>query len=751
MRIINKPFVVQFDNQKSRVVSEKSIELVLLLYLEDVPVPDIDLNFFYDNIEVNWVPKISDGVIPQRYEPKIIDILFTKTNETQITIHFSEVNFLLESMYEINIHQLLLNSCPNFINFNPPLKKLITFNCANFSPNLCKKASMKLSDKDNNHQNETYNPQCLSIDRWSAALQKFSDGNAHALVYVEYPLIEEDKMNKLFKYVAFLGPCLKGREIVDNKCEMKISKTQRKTMCSPRRKNCTGKSSVKFSKVDFGTANYAILICTVLYEQFTDSWDYSKLNFSASLGEVINYSPEDEAIHKESYNITIHRRTVIAYGTLVLVLIVMLLWMYISKIRQKYAKPIIELSAIAQKKISHSKSFNNFFTPGDLNIKFDKPIAYGLTSTIYKGHFAAHVEAPAFRNCMMDESKKITIKVPKPCANEKERHQLNNELIINKHLSHHSKIVNFLGTTSIANEKVPIFEYCSRRDLKSFLDLSRKHVTYLQTLGYEIGVCDHLTVAEMNEELIVTLKNAIGIGIQVICGMEYLQSKEIIHCSLRSKNVFLTKNFSVKIANFGKSFLISDLPRRQKQFSGMMDILDDENYRWLPTETVKDNKYSHKVMIWAFATFMQEVLTLGGFPYAAKVSSREGYINFVSNNNCRLSKSENCPLNVYAIQQSCWLNTREDRPKVVNLKNSFVNMYKNISTTDYVKNYNFVPEPDSSIYQDYFETNSQIPMIDRALSLESDYCLNSTTPRTPPNKHNFLSETERLLGFTKYD
>jgi serine/threonine protein kinase len=46
-------------------------------------------------------------------------------------------------------------------------------------------------------------------------------------------------------------------------------------------------------------------------------------------------------------------------------------------------------------------------------------------------------------------------------------------------------------------------------------------------------------------------KEAIRLFVQILDGLEYLHSKNIAHCDLKSENIFLDKNKNVKIGDFG--------------------------------------------------------------------------------------------------------------------------------------------------------------------------------------------------------
>uniref|UniRef100_A0A0N4ZSC5 Protein kinase domain-containing protein n=1 Tax=Parastrongyloides trichosuri TaxID=131310 RepID=A0A0N4ZSC5_PARTI len=598
---------------------------------------------------------------------------------------------------------------------------------------------------NDNNENKLIKPECLLIGRWSAALQKHSNGQTNALIHLEHLLVNEnDQLIKdYYKYVAFLGFC-KSKIVEDNKCILDYKNLERRTLCNPKKKSCSGLASIELKNFDFTKNKLAILVCIVLYEEFTDSWDYSKIKLQNYKADVINDN-DYQTLNEDNKKFELGWQVIIAYGTVLILLFILLFWTMLNKHRNIAYQS--EIPIYHNRKISMTNLPKQFYAPSDITIKFEKPIAIGNTSIICKGYFGSRVNIETIRNSTMEDSRKFAVKIPKVNITEKELHELSNEFFIYKQLGEHSKIVNFLGYTTLHNKKILLMEYCSKYDLKSYLKLCRQHAYGLEKLGYDISACDPLTVPEMNEELMITLKIALGIAVQIICGMEYLFVKEVIHCSLQAKNIFLAKNFSIKIGDFGKSLYAGGTTKHQKTFTGLMDIFDGENYRWLPIEAIKYSKFSNKTDIWSFGILLQELLTLGGFPYHNSVYSKEGYQTFLEQNK-RLPKSENTPDSVYQIQLTCWELNKENRPKIHQLKASFVDLYKSIVTSDYIQNYNFIPSKDISIYQNYLEKNSYIPMIDKANYIETDYCLTSNLiTNTIDVKHNFLSETERLLGY----
>lgn len=82
--------------------------------------------------------------------------------------------------------------------------------------------------------------------------------------------------------------------------------------------------------------------------------------------------------------------------------------------------------------------------------------------------------------------------------------------------------------------------------------------------------------------------------------MSYLHSQGILHRDLKSENILLGEDMSVKVADFGISCLESQCGSG-KGFTG--------TYRWMAPEMIKEKHHTRKVDVYSFGVVMWEILT----------------------------------------------------------------------------------------------------------------------------------------------
>ncbi|CRK99865.1 CLUMA_CG013168, isoform A [Clunio marinus] len=150
-------------------------------------------------------------------------------------------------------------------------------------------------------------------------------------------------------------------------------------------------------------------------------------------------------------------------------------------------------------------------------------------------------------------------------------------------------------------------------------------------------------------EYVVDHKELHNFAIQIARGMRHLQDLQITHRDLAARNILIDENKTLKISDFGLSRSGIYVNTKNKKVP----------LRWLSIEAMKDNLYSSKSDVWAFAILLWEIGTLGGFPYPT-VSNHEllGYLKSGE----RLAKPENCSDTLYELMLHCWQHDPDDRP-----------------------------------------------------------------------------------------
>ncbi|RWS31667.1 mitogen-activated protein kinase kinase kinase 13-B-like protein [Leptotrombidium deliense] len=137
---------------------------------------------------------------------------------------------------------------------------------------------------------------------------------------------------------------------------------------------------------------------------------------------------------------------------------------------------------------------------------------------------------------------------------------------------------------------------------------------------------------------------------QIASGMNYLHSHKIIHRDLKSPNVLMSYNDTLKISDFGTS-------RQWNERSTKMSFAG--TVAWMAPEVIRNELCSEKVDIWSFGVVIWELLTLE-VPYKDVDSS--AIIWGVGNNNLNLPVPSTCPEGFKLLMQQCWSCKPRNRP-----------------------------------------------------------------------------------------
>lgn len=93
---------------------------------------------------------------------------------------------------------------------------------------------------------------------------------------------------------------------------------------------------------------------------------------------------------------------------------------------------------------------------------------------------------------------------------------------------------------------------------------------------------------------------------QILQGLEYLHSKNIIHQDLKPHNILFDKNqYTLKIADFGVSNIFDQTKATAKAQNGTLRYMSPEQL---------ESKLTPKIDMWAFGCILLEMIT-GKPPY----------------------------------------------------------------------------------------------------------------------------------------
>lgn len=202
----------------------------------------------------------------------------------------------------------------------------------------------------------------------------------------------------------------------------------------------------------------------------------------------------------------------------------------------------------------------NFFINYD-EIKKERPIGKGGMGELYLGEW---------------QGKQVAMKKIK-------LNYIKNNILSNKFINEiniiasmrHPNILLFMGVTIDNNTYYMITEYLPSGSLHEYLHLSKK-----------------------NKKNPLTDKQKIKIALQIAIAVQYIHSRQILHCDLKSANVLIDNNFNIKLIDFGLSYFMNEAP---KGYIGTP--------RWMAPEILKGGQYSVSSDIFSYGMILMELLT----------------------------------------------------------------------------------------------------------------------------------------------
>lgn len=196
-------------------------------------------------------------------------------------------------------------------------------------------------------------------------------------------------------------------------------------------------------------------------------------------------------------------------------------------------------------------------------LKFGNKVASGSYGDLYRGTY-----------CSQD----VAIKVLKPeRVNADMQREFAQEVYIMRKVRH-KNVVQFIGASTKPPNLCIVTEFMSGGSVYDYL---HKH------------------------KGVFKLPALVGVAMDVSKGMSYLHQNNIIHRDLKTANLLMDENGTVKVADFGVA--------RVKAQSGVMTA-ETGTYRWMAPEVIEHKPYDHKADVFSFGILMWELLT-GKIPY----------------------------------------------------------------------------------------------------------------------------------------
>jgi serine/threonine protein kinase len=337
-------------------------------------------------------------------------------------------------------------------------------------------------------------------------------------------------------------------------------------------------------------------------------------------------------------------------------------------------------------------------------LHYDKKIASGNYGTVYKGKCRGY---------------QVAIKVlHNQHLNEQKIEELKREVEIMSSLRHPC-ILLLMGVCTEKDNLALVMEYIEGRDLESVI--------------HDAGVT--LTVPQQ-------LHIAKGIA-QGMNWLHCLKPEPIIHRDLKPPNILITKEFDVKVCDFGLSCVKEKFdpkaPPKDKAVGTPV---------WMAPEILCGMPASEKSDVYAYGLILWELFTRTDRPFAHVTSFAE-FCDDVIDRHVRPTLTDNVPADVQRLIRKCWAPNMNERP----LFGAIIDMVDDLLVDTYIKDpaarevwKKLKQREGVSHYPDFVSWENFIAVLCEALDLKSDSSF-SFTPNSPAYKcvQAILSEADKDL------
>ncbi|EGT36867.1 hypothetical protein CAEBREN_12915 [Caenorhabditis brenneri] len=200
-----------------------------------------------------------------------------------------------------------------------------------------------------------------------------------------------------------------------------------------------------------------------------------------------------------------------------------------------------------------------------------------------------------------------------------------------KHLRHlrHKNIIEFLGVCSKSPCYCIVMEYCSKGQL----------CTVLKT--------KNTITRELFSQWVKEIAD----------GMHYLHQNKVIHRDLKSPNILISEEDSIKICDFGTSHLQKKTDSTMMSFCGTVS--------WMAPEMIKKEPCNEKVDVYSFGVVLWEMLTRET-PYAN--IQQMAIIFGVGTNILELPMPEEAPRGLVLLIKQCLSQKGRNRPSFSHIR-----------------------------------------------------------------------------------
>ncbi|XP_018568547.1 focal adhesion kinase 1 isoform X5 [Anoplophora glabripennis] len=175
----------------------------------------------------------------------------------------------------------------------------------------------------------------------------------------------------------------------------------------------------------------------------------------------------------------------------------------------------------------------------------------------------------------------------------------------------------------------------------------------------ELAKLGELRAYLQNNKSRLDLATLLLYAFQLSTALSYLESKKYVHRDIAARNVLVSTDKCVKLADFGLSRWMGDDQSYYKASKGKLPI------KWMSPESINFRRFTTASDVWMFGVCIWEILMLGVKPFqGVKNNDVIGKIE----NGERLALPPDCPPRLYSLMSQCWSYEPSKRPSFKDIK-----------------------------------------------------------------------------------
>ncbi|EGD77565.1 TK protein kinase [Salpingoeca rosetta] len=275
----------------------------------------------------------------------------------------------------------------------------------------------------------------------------------------------------------------------------------------------------------------------------------------------------------------------VAAGVLVpLLLLIAIAAFLVLRRRPSFTKPYSDpptVNMVCTNRVFDMERFKEILIdPNELVLQ--EKLGEGQFGTVHAGTLSRVPNQP-----VLDKPIPVAVKYLKTTADVEDRRVFLDEAWRMRHLVH-DHVVRLLGVCLANEPSFILIEFMDGGDLENFLRMARPD------RGGD-GLPPSLQANFMH---------------QVCSGLAYLGSVDFVHRDLASRNILMTREYVLKIGDFGMARNVQGSAYYTSSKRKEMPL------RWMAPEAVRENKYTHLSDVYSFGVVIYEIATFGDFPWA---------------------------------------------------------------------------------------------------------------------------------------